>query len=116
MGFDKAELRLGDARLADRAARLLSEVCDPAFEVGPGHSPLPTVREPVPGEGPLVALVVGAEVLRAAGAVGPIFLLAVDLPFVQAPLLEWLAARAGDATVVPTDSLGPVAPVTAPMR
>lgn len=113
LGFDKAELRLGDERLADRAARVLLEVCNPALEVGPGRSPLPVVREASPGEGPLVALVAGAEALRATGTEGPVLLLAVDLPFVESPLLEWLASRPGSGTVVPTDAGGEPQPCCA---
>lgn len=113
LGFDKAELRLGDERLADRAARVLGEVCDPVLEVGPGHSPLRAVREASPGEGPLVALVAGADALRAAGTVGPVLLLAVDLPFVEPPLLAWLASHPGDGTVVPTDAAGEAQPCCA---
>jgi molybdopterin-guanine dinucleotide biosynthesis protein A len=113
MGFDKAELRLGDARLADRAAHVLVSVCDPVYEVGPGRSSLTAVRERPPGEGPLAALVAGAEALRSAGAAGPVLLLGVDLPFVRTPLLEWLAARPGDVTVVPTDADGEPQPCCA---
>lgn len=113
MGFDKAELRVGDVRLADRAARVLVSVCDPAYEVGPGRSFLTAVRELPPGEGPLAALVAGAEALRRAGAGGPALMLGVDLPFARAPLLEWLVARPGDVTVVPTDADGEPQPCCA---
>ena len=113
MGFNKAELRVGDDRLVDRAARVLVGVCDPAYEVGPGHSFLTAVRERPPGEGPLAALVAGAEALRRAGAGGPALVLGVDLPFVRAPLLQWLAARPGDLTVVPTDADGEPQPCCA---
>jgi molybdopterin-guanine dinucleotide biosynthesis protein A len=102
MGVDKAELRRDGERLADRAARVLAEVCDPVIEVGPGRSTLPAVHEATPGEGPLVALVAGAVALRERGHAGPLILLAVDLPFVEPPLLTWLAGRPGAGTVVPT--------------
>jgi molybdopterin-guanine dinucleotide biosynthesis protein A len=101
MGFDKAQLRRAGERLADRAARVLTEVCHPVLEVGPGRSSLPAVREPTPGEGPLVALVAGAAALAAQGATGPLMLLAVDLPFAESPLLAWLADRPGTGSVVP---------------
>ena len=101
MGVDKAELRREGERLVDRAARVLTTVCDPVLEVGPGRSALPAVREQTPGEGPLVALVAGAAALEARGATGPVLLLAVDLPFVESPLLAWLADRPGTGTVVP---------------
>jgi molybdenum cofactor guanylyltransferase len=101
MGVDKSELRRDGERLADRAARVLTEVCDPVFEVGPGRSSLHAVREETPGEGPLVALVTGASALEARGVTGPLLLLAVDLPLVESPLLALLAARPGEGTVVP---------------
>ena len=101
MGVDKAELHRDGERLVDRAARVLTEVCDPVLEVGPGRSSLPAVREPTPGEGPLVALVAGAAALAELGPTDPFLLLAVDLPFVEAPLLAWLAGRPGRGTVVP---------------
>ncbi|HEX6310616.1 MAG TPA: molybdenum cofactor guanylyltransferase [Acidimicrobiia bacterium] len=101
MGVDKAELRRDGERLADRAARVLAAACDPVLEVGPGRSSLERVRESTPGEGPLVALVAGAEALGVRGYDGPVFLLAVDLPFVEPPLLRWLADRPGAGTVVP---------------
>jgi molybdopterin-guanine dinucleotide biosynthesis protein A len=101
MGADKAELRRAGERLADRAARVLRAVCDPVLEVGPGHTSLPAVHEAAPGEGPLVALVAGADDLRARGHEGAVLLLAVDLPLVEAPLLRWLAEQPGADTVVP---------------
>jgi len=113
LGSDKAELLLRGERLADCTARVLVEVCEPALEVGPGRSPLPAVSEPSPGEGPLAALVAGASALRLAGAGGPIVLLAVDLPFVRTPLLEWLVERPGDGTIVPTDAAGEPQPCCA---
>ncbi len=102
MGVDKADLRLGDVRLADRATRVLTEVCNPVLEVGPGRSTLTAVAEEQPGAGPLVALVAGARALRRQHHAGPVILLAVDLPFVEPPLLRLLDGR-------------PPAPVTAPV-
>jgi molybdopterin-guanine dinucleotide biosynthesis protein A len=95
LGAPKAELRRDGERLADRNAGLLAAVCTVALEVGPGTSSLP------PGSGPLAALVAGAEALRARGVQVPVLVLAVDLPFVDAALLAWLAARPGSGTVVP---------------
>ncbi len=101
LGVDKAELRRDGERLADRTARLLASVCTVAVEVGPGVSALPAVREDPPGSGPLAALVAGADALAAWGVEAPVLVLGVDLPFVERPLLEWLAARPGSGTVVP---------------
>lgn len=101
LGVPKAELRRDGERLADRGARLLASVCSPALEVGPGVSALTAVREDPPGSGPLAALVAGADALAASGVHQPVLLLGVDLPFVDAALLAWLAARPGSGTVVP---------------
>jgi molybdenum cofactor guanylyltransferase len=101
MGFDKAELVVEGERLADRTARVLTAVCDPALEVGPGRSRLPFIREGAPGSGPLAALVAGSQALRARGYEDALLLLAVDLPFVTERLLSLLARRAGKAAAVP---------------
>jgi molybdopterin-guanine dinucleotide biosynthesis protein A len=101
LGVPKGELRRAGERLADRNARLLASVCTVALEVGPGSSPLAAVREDPPGSGPLAALVAGAEALHARGVLLPVLVLGVDLPFVDAALLGWLAARPGSGTVVP---------------
>jgi molybdopterin-guanine dinucleotide biosynthesis protein A len=101
LGVDKAELRRDGERLADRTARLLAAVCTVAVEVGPGASDLPAVREDPPGSGPLAALVAGADALARRGVEAPVLVLGVDLPFLERPLLEWLAGRPGSGTVVP---------------
>jgi molybdopterin-guanine dinucleotide biosynthesis protein A len=84
--------------LAVRAARVLSEVCDPVIEVGPGVSGLRVVREDPPGAGPLAALLAGVDALNAEGAV---VLLACDLPFVDGALLSRIADRHGAHSVIP---------------
>lgn len=101
MGSDKATLVVGGERLVDRAARVLSAVCHPVLEVGPGVSPLVAVREDPPGAGPLAAFVAGCHALAERGHHGSVLLLAVDLPAVTVPLLELLARWDGDGTVVP---------------
>lgn len=101
LGVDKALLRLGDERLVDRAARVLAAVVTPVIEVGPGYTSLPTAREDPPGSGPLLALLAGAEALDAQGAHTPAVLLAVDLPFVDARVIEWLATHPSPGSVVP---------------
>ncbi len=101
LGFSKADLRRDGERLADRGARILAAVADPVLEVGPGVTSLPAVREEPRGAGPLAAFVAGAsEVTRRHGTSG-FLLLAVDLPFVEASLLEWLAAHLAPGAVVP---------------
>jgi molybdopterin-guanine dinucleotide biosynthesis protein A len=100
MGRDKADLVVAGERLADRAARVLTTVCDPVLEVGPARSPLDAVGDE-PRSGPLAALVAGADALRARGHDGAVLLLGVDLPFVEAPLLGLLANHPAAETVVP---------------
>jgi molybdopterin-guanine dinucleotide biosynthesis protein A len=101
MGRDKAELVVAGERLADRAARVLTTVCDPVFEVGPGRSELETVRDDEPRAGPLAAVVTGARALRTRGYDGAVLVLGVDLPFVDARLLGLLARHPAAETVVP---------------
>jgi molybdopterin-guanine dinucleotide biosynthesis protein A len=102
MGVDKAVLRVDGRRLAERAAAVLGAVCDPVLEVGPGVSGLDAVREAEPGTGPLAALAAGASALRERGHDGALLVLAVDLPFVDAPLLRLLAGfEPTGTTVVP---------------
>jgi molybdopterin-guanine dinucleotide biosynthesis protein A len=97
LGFDKTTVEVGGETLATRAARVLSAVCAPVVEVGPGRSGLPSVREDPPGAGPLAALVAGAAALGGAQVV----LLACDLVAVEPPLLRLLAGWPGAPTAVP---------------
>jgi molybdopterin-guanine dinucleotide biosynthesis protein A len=101
MGYDKADLVVNGERLADRAARVLANVCDPVLEVGPGRSALDAVIDDEPRAGPLAALVTGAAALQQHGYDGAVLLLGVDLPFVETPLLELLARHPAVDTVVP---------------
>lgn len=98
LGVEKATFVVRGERLADRAARVLATACAPVVEVGPGVTGLPTAREDPPGEGPLAGLAAGVAALATRG---PVVLLACDLPFVESPLLAWLASWEGDGTVVP---------------
>lgn len=98
MGRDKATIVVRGETLAARAARVLREVCAPCVEVGPGASPLPALREDPPGSGPLVAFLTGVDAL---GATGPVFLLAVDMPFVDERTVRFVVERPGSHSVVP---------------
>jgi molybdopterin-guanine dinucleotide biosynthesis protein A len=98
MGTDKATLVVNGETLAVRAARVLSEVCDPVIEVGSSVSGLPAVREDPPGAGPLVALLAGVGAL---GNPRIVLLLACDLPFAEGPLLRLIAEWPGTGTVIP---------------
>jgi molybdopterin-guanine dinucleotide biosynthesis protein A len=101
LGVDKATLRIGDERLVDHVARALVDTVSPVVEVGPGYTQLPAVREDPPGDGPLAALVAGADALRASAAPTRVVVLAVDLPFVEAAVVEWLVTHAAPESVVP---------------
>ena len=100
-GAPKAEATVDGERLADRGARLLLAVCDVVFEVGPGYSSLPTVREDPPGTGPLAALAAGGDALTARAATTRFLVLAVDLPFAERALLEHLRDHPAPGVVVP---------------
>jgi molybdenum cofactor guanylyltransferase len=97
LGVDKATLRYRGETLAERAARVMRDVCDDVIEVGPGVTSLRAVRESPPGSGPVAALVAGATALRAAAVI----LLACDMPLVEPPLLELIGSYPGSETVVP---------------
>jgi molybdopterin-guanine dinucleotide biosynthesis protein A len=104
LGVDKATLLLDGETLAARAARLLTEQCDMAVEVGPGHTTLDVVREVPPGAGPLAALATGtAALLGRAGALTGVVLLACDLPAV-APALAAVAHAPAAPLVVAVDA------------
>jgi molybdopterin-guanine dinucleotide biosynthesis protein A len=100
LGVEKATLRIDGESLADRVARALTDVVAPVLEVGPGYTTLPAVREDPPGGGPLLALVAGAAGLAARGSPTPAVVLAVDLPFVDAAFVDWLATHPAPGTVV----------------
>jgi molybdopterin-guanine dinucleotide biosynthesis protein A len=98
MGTDKATIVWRGETLARRAGHVLSEVCEPVVEVGPGHSGMRSVREEPPGGGPLRALLAGVDALQTSG---PVMLLACDMPMVDAPLLRLIAEWPGSGTVIP---------------
>lgn len=102
MGRDKASLPLGPAglRLACHLGHLLASVAEPTFEVGPGSSRLPSLRDG--GGGPLGAISVGWQALSRAGWRGDVLVLATDLPLISGELLAVLAqwpAPAGSSVV-----------------
>lgn len=102
LGVAKATLLLDGERLVDRVARVLEGIATTVVEVGPGYSNLAAVREEPPGSGPLAALVAGAAALGARDdGARAVLVLAVDLPFVDAAVLEWLASHPASRTVVP---------------
>ena len=105
MGVDKATIEIGGSTLLERATTRLGEVCDPVL-VAPGDLRLEAggygiVEDAVPGAGPLSALV---AVLRRSPR-PLIAVVAVDMPWLDPLLLQWLAGRIGDhdAAVCATD-------------
>ena len=96
MGRDKASIVVGGISLAERAARALRAVAYPVLAVG---GAVDTGLDPATdrGEGPLAALVDGADALRARGVVAPVLLVACDMPFVDPEVLRALATAFGDA-------------------
>lgn len=98
MGRDKARMVVRGEILAAHPARVLSAVCAPVIEVGPGVTGLPSVQEH-DRSGPLTAFLVGVDALRATGAV---MLLGCDLPFVDEDLVRMIADHPGEGSVVPT--------------
>ncbi|MFM7060313.1 MAG: molybdenum cofactor guanylyltransferase [Actinomycetes bacterium] len=98
MGTPKAAIEVDGETLAVRTARVLTSVCDPVIEVGPGYTELPVVREDPPGEGPLAAFVAGSAHLSAGI---PILMVACDLPDLDPTLLRVLAEHPGTGGVIP---------------
>jgi molybdopterin-guanine dinucleotide biosynthesis protein A len=103
MGADKATLVTGPGTesLARRTARLLAAATDPAIEVGPGRTDLPSIADERPGAGPLYAIVTGLTLLDGLGSADPVLVVATDLPFLTATLLTWLVSHPDPRSVVP---------------
>jgi molybdopterin-guanine dinucleotide biosynthesis protein A len=103
LGQDKGALVLAGTTepLAQRTARLLASVAEPAVEVGPGFSGLPAVREDPPGAGPLVAVAAGARRLWSLGWSGAVIVVATDLPRLTPGFLAWLAGHPASRSVIP---------------
>lgn len=100
MGSAKAALELGGLSLAQRAAGVLTEVCETVLEVGPGYSGLSAIQEDPPLHGPLPALAAGGRELERRGHRGGVLLLAVDMPFVTPFLLSSIACHADESVCV----------------
>lgn len=101
LGRDKARLVLA-GREASQAAQLgavLSSVCPLSLEVGQSVSGLSAVSDE-PRQGPLAAVVRGAAALAERGFEGPVLVLATDLPFASAGLLEAIARHPAEGRAV----------------
>lgn len=101
MGRDKSLLIVDGVTLARRTAGLLERVVATAIEVGPGHSGLVATRENPAGEGPLAAIAAGRELLREMGSSGAALVVAVDLPFLDEPLVRFLTDYDAPGSVLP---------------
>lgn len=101
MGVDKATLRVDGVGMAQRLGSLLADRTDPAIEIGPGRSSLPSVQEPDPGQGPLVAIATAAQELLRREWRGPAVVLACDLPLLSGAAMELLIEWPGEGAAVP---------------
>ncbi len=107
MGVDKASLSIDGVPLAQRTAGVLAAVVAPLLEVGPGRSTLPAVEEAPAGEGPLVAAAAGFRALAELGHVGPVMVVATDLPRLSVAVVQALAAHPSAGSVVALVAGGP---------
>lgn len=101
-GSPKALARLDGQTLADRAWRLLDDVCDERFAVGdaPGL-PFETIPDAVGGGGPLAGIVAG---LRAA-LHDRVVVIPVDMPLLTPEMLRTLVAAGRDVAMPQTGPL-----------
>ena len=96
MGADKATIDFDGLTLAARVARALAPVARPVLAVGhDAGTGLEAIDDPK--DGPLAALVAGADALAARNADGPIVLVACDLPFVTSRVLTEVIVGLGEA-------------------
>jgi molybdopterin-guanine dinucleotide biosynthesis protein A len=98
MGRDKASLVFDGSTLLQRTAEALARVVDEVVVVrAPGQQlpameldvPVVEAEDPVEGEGPLVGIAAGLRATSTDTAI----VVAVDMPFLQPPLLRLLAER-----------------------
>jgi molybdopterin-guanine dinucleotide biosynthesis protein A len=101
LGRDKTQLVVDGVTLAQRTARLLGDVVEEAFEIGPGRSGLRSRADDAPASGPLVAVCVGRTLLRDNGLTGDAMVVASDLPRLNAAVVAFLAHFEAPASVVP---------------
>ena len=110
MGRDKASLSYQGTTLLERTVSTVSPRCSPVFVIAAPGQPLPAVdaqvlRDEIGGVGPLLATGRG---LRAAAEAGSelAFVCAVDMPLLDAELIDVLAGpavRLGADVVLPWD-------------
>lgn len=102
-GSPKALARIGDETLAERAWRLLGDVCDERIAVGKGDEdlPFPVLADGVEERAAIHGLVAG---LRSASN-DVCVVVPVDMPYLTADALHELAAACRDAAVPQTGPL-----------
>jgi molybdenum cofactor guanylyltransferase len=118
LGVPKALVTLGGRTLLARALETLRSLCDDVVVCAPASLELPVERalrvdDPLPGEGPLPALVAGLRSRTFERAVA----LGVDLPFMDADALAFIAAaplRASAVVPAPGGRPQPLAAAYAP--
>lgn len=113
-GRDKTQLVVGGRSIITRQIALLRRVADEVLLVGdyPERAPLPglrTHRDILPGLGPIGGLHTALEL--AAG--DRVLVIACDLPFLEASLLERLFELAADADAAWVRTAGGVEPLVA---
>lgn len=101
LGRAKAAVEFEGATLANRAAGVLTEVCEAVLEVGPGYTKLRSISEEPQGAGPLAAVAAGGRALAAQGFHGSVLVLAVDMPFATDRLMRFIAQFPGEGSAVP---------------
>ena len=79
----------------------MREVVGRALEIGPGCSGLESIQEQPPRQGPLAAILTGWRALRQHGHVGPVLVVACDLPHLEANFLKFLISVSPTSTVLP---------------
>ncbi|WP_110315786.1 molybdenum cofactor guanylyltransferase [Mycolicibacterium moriokaense] len=110
MGRDKANLPFEGTTLVERTVSIVRPRCSPVFVIAAPGQPLPTLeadvlRDDVRGVGPLLATGRGLQAAADAG-LELAFVCAVDMPLLDADLIDRLAGpavRLGADVVLPWD-------------
>ncbi|HEY7050807.1 MAG TPA: molybdenum cofactor guanylyltransferase [Mycobacterium sp.] len=110
MGRDKATLPYLGGTLLEHVVTVVGERCAPVFVIAAPGQPMPAtdadvLRDHVPGVGPLVATGRGLRAAADAGATWA-FICAVDMPFLDAALIDTLVESSTNLTadvVLPWD-------------
>ena len=106
-GANKAGLQIGNERIIDRQLRILRQVADPVFIVASVAEPFQelqvrVVPDIVAGAGPLG----GIYTALTASPCDRTLIVACDLPYLSAPLLERLAAPSNADLIIPRSERG----------